>query len=241
MIAVCSMFRDSQKWHGHDIGQVDRYLAQLESQTVGLENLDIYAIEGHSTDDTFDRLNRLKNEFPNLYVFKDEGEAVQVASNENPDRFLALSRIGNQILSKVDLSKNYDYLLWVESDLVIPPNLIERLIETSKKYPAPNIIAPSAQILADGFVLFYDTWGFRYPGGKRWTNYIFPRDGRFIMDSIGSCALIDMDLMRKGLNFGTGCFVQLCNTARTWGATIVADCYTTIYHPSNSFIEGRWV
>lgn len=242
MIAVCSLFKDSQKWWGNSINQVDRYIEQLLNQTIGFENLDIYCLEGHSHDNTYSRLLEYNNQLDNVHVYKDDGPSVEVCSNERPERFAALSRIGNLALSNIDLTQPYTHVLWVESDLIVEPNVIQELVTQSlEHYLEETIIAPITKIQTGNKTLFYDTWGFRDLNGKRWTNYHYPTSGQHMMSSIGSCALIDITLIRKNLNFGEGCFVELCRRASNMGATIIADCDISVYHPSNRLIRGRWI
>jgi hypothetical protein len=208
--------------------------------------MDIYCLEGHSSDNTYAELERFKHLIAptgNLILNKDIGDSVEVCSVENKARFAAMSRIGNLALSKVDLTKPYTHLLWVESDLILEHTVIDMLIQRSNTLGRPSIVAPITKI-KDKYstrTMFYDTWGFRNLDGSRWTNYVFPKSGQHLMSSIGSCALIDMSLIRNGLNFGDGCFVELCKRATDIGATIMADCDISVYHPSNAFVKGRWV
>ncbi len=243
-IAVCSLFRDSQVWCGREINQVDRYFKQLVKQTYGFKNLTIVAMEGNSDDNTMEKLQGYSELFPNIYIYNQTNEYDVVASVENDARLKGLSQVADILLGKVVQIKDLDYVLWVESDLIFDISLVKDLVFAANHYTERNcIIAPMVYLENRG--IFYDTWGFRELDGTRWTEKHRERvalaNPLKEMASIGSCALIDADLLRCGVRFGQGAFVELCDRARKLGGKVYVDVNTKVQHPGQANLNRRWV
>lgn len=243
-IAVCSMFRDSQVWCGQEINQVDRYFRQLMKQTCGFKNITVVGMEGNSVDNTMEKLQEYVDMFPNVHIYNQTNEYDTVASIENDNRLKGLSRVGDMLISKVLQIEDLDYVLWIESDLIFDISLIKDLLFAASHYTQRDcIIAP--MIYLDKKGIFYDTWGFRELDGTRWTERHRERvaltNPLKEMSSIGSCALIDANLLRCGVRFGQGAFVELCERARHIGGKVYVDVNTKVYHPGSHNLNKRWV
>jgi len=245
-IVVCSLFRDSMLWHGVEINQVHRYFRQIKEQETSYgQEFSIIAVEGGSVDNTRETLVNYQNN-KNLTILDDDVNFVEVKSVASKERFESLARVANIGLNaakKVDA----EYILWLESDLIIDKfNVIDQLVS---KMEEEKDIAAISPLITMKFLppspqkyIFYDTWGYVFSDGSSWGNISIQdtdRNPRYReMLSVGSCCLMrskDMD----DVDFGTGCFRELCEKIKLKGKRIVLDMRSDVYHPSDFYIQGR--
>lgn len=250
-IAVASLFRDSMVWCGHQTNQVIRYFNQLNSQTLDAsDRLRFYCLEGNSKDNTYDVLQDYSNKDERIILLKDEvPNAFPMKSSAETARFSHLGLLYRQLFDKI-LSDNWsDWILLIESDLIVGNNLIEVLLD-DHIYLGDYCAAISPIIMLEKHTLFYDTWGFIDTNGKGWSNY-FPysedivKPDRFIpMNCIGSCLLINTSIIKYNkINFdgdGEG-HRSFCKKIRDAGHILCVDKMTTVWHPGNACIESRWI
>lgn len=249
-IAVCSMFRDSQRWCGVAINQVDKYFQQMAKDPL-FDICDFYLYENNSLDNTKEILRLYADKYSNVYLTCDNWQVSSISAVESiasQTRIKYLSVMANTLLSNVNMSgKYYDYLLWIESD-IIQDNIIQKLVSSNVNARA-EILAPLPLINLNDEMLFYDTWGFtiRVGYGLQQTYPYFVeesnRDKQYVeMETVGTCALIKYSLIKSGLNFGGGAFRALCSRLNTIsGSRIICDTTIKVYHPSTIEINGRYV
>lgn len=239
-LAVCSLFRDSQKWHGHDINQVDRYFNQLQSQ--GQYHLEYHLVEGNSADDTYDKLQQYSQTYQ-ISLHKCEIKGSEVESTANSIRLSNLSKIGNVSL-KSALATDVKHILWIESDLIIQNDFIDRIMKfaQSKCWDDSLGVCPITTIGP----YFYDTWAFKSIDGQHFTNVIaqgmFGTNDYVPLQGFGCCALLNADNIRKhGLDFGNNCFRHLCDSAIRAGLKLWCDPTLLIAHPDSKNVASRWI
>lgn len=254
MIAVCGYFRDSQTWNGVFINQVNKFFSFIRNQqNINKDDLEFFLLEGGSKDDTYKVLSEYgfaSKLFSNksIQIFQQEEENTNVASVVSEDRFKKLSKIGNKVLNAAKKSDN-KYIFWMESDLIPPQNLLTELLSYTREnqWNKTLAIAPIPTFDWNGQHQFYDTWAFEGSKGEKWNNLdlfklITYKDRLRPMNSIGSCALINAELLRKyDIDFGEGCFPELCKQGRQYGLNIYCDVGLKIAHPSNSYLNGRMI
>ena len=242
-IAVCSMFRDSEVWHGRQINQVGRFFAQMKAQGVPLK---FFLIEGDSTDNTVVALERegylagLDGHEVTLLTHEVGGGRVESSVDEV--RFANLSKCGNIALNAAKAS-GCEYIFWVESDFVIQDSqlinkLIARLSENSDSLAISPV--PTYETRNE----FYDTFVFKTDEGGAFGPSMEPFSGSSLMNlsAFGSCGLMRASLLVKhDLDFGSRCFMGLCERAHNLGMSIYCDPTLKIYHPSQINIAGRLV
>lgn len=250
-VAVASMFRDSVTFHGHRIDQVGRFFRQLGGQQgLGeLFDLSLHLVEGDSKDNTRQELEDHLARWPHgpTELLHHSVNAFPVASLEDPVRFRQLSAVAN-VAFRAARDSGADYVLWVESDLILNDDLITSLLGAfgpgSDKLGA---VAPLTRFLQSGCKSLYDVWGYRGLSGERWTNgdYLAFKGGSIRyrrMASVGCCALFDGNILRRlNADFGTGCFPALCETLRSNDYEVVCDMETEIEHPSSMLVASRLV
>jgi hypothetical protein len=236
-IAVCSMFRDSQTWFNIQTNQVYRLFASLLDQTYGFENLKCYFLEGDSLDNTNEVLQSLSKKYNNIKLFNKEATFNSVASTTNKNRIKSMSNLGSYLINQVE----EDLIFWVESDLIIKPDIIQRLYDRMVKIPENISAVVSAPCYYGKDGQFYDTWAYRNLDGSNWRPDTNMRDSGMVkMQSVGSCALIRR-AKNLAVNFGDGAFVELCDRVNEAGGVVFADCNQYVEHPRNEFISGRWI
>lgn len=238
-LIICSRFKDSQNWHGVETNQVHRYFAQIESQEILKKlNYKIYAMEGCSVDNTREVLESYKGKFPLEVLSEDITGDSPVASTLNPLRLTRLGQIDSVMMEAVRGKSKY--VLWTESDLIIPDDLIERLLEGMDRF---HVVAPV--ILRQTGNVFYDTWAFVNPDGTNWDvdgHEKFTDGNRWQpMKSIGSTCMINGQVLEAGANFGNQQFLTFCESVRNLDFTIGVDLETIINHPFKYYIHGRMV
>lgn len=237
-IAVCSMFRNSVTWHNKNIDHIEKYFQRMLQQDIGFDNLDFFFIEGDSTDNTAEKLLEKKSIYNNI-KYLEINRHVKTHYNgmvADQTRLTGLSSLGDTLLNNIN--DKYDYVLWIESDLIIETNLISSLVETRLQINhGPVIVSPFVK-LGD---LFYDTWAFKEINGKSWSNNKTTSNKLTPMNSVGSCALIDFEIIKNGIRFENGAFINLCDQARNQlSAQIYCDERIIINHP-NTLLNNRWV
>lgn len=253
-IAVASMFKDSQTFHGHPINQVDRYFAQMAGQQGRGDVFDLtfHLAVGTSADDTWEAVHRGLESWPGTRegdfgkVFRDQADGGPVASVRTEERLPHLSAAANPPFRSARDS-GADYVLWVESDLIIGPGFIAALLDGFAAPAPPVVVAPLPVYAAGGNDLFYDLLCMRGVGDKRWGHEAVPwfrsQKNRYMpMESVGCAALMDGGFLRRiRADFGAGAFPVLCEAVRGAGGTIVCDTRTEIRHPSERLIACRLV
>jgi hypothetical protein len=251
-VAVCSMLRDSNVWHGRPIGQVDKFFTRLNEQgrQAGVE-LHYYLVEGGSKDDTWDSLLDWQRQLPNVNLFKHEPTGAEVASVVSEERFKNLSATGNVVL-RAARDDGHDFVFWMESDLIPQQRLLAGLLDEPRVYPDifwPNVfaVAPVPVFYRGSQKVFYDTWAFEGMNGQKWGNDDL-RDLTNVlsrhrpMRSVGSCALLNGKLLRElNADFGEGCFPHLCKTGVDARRAVELDVTLEVTHPCSALVAGRLV
>lgn len=253
-LAICSMFKDSMVWHGRKINHVHRFFEQISKQDFN-GHIDIYALEGDSSDNTYEILQQY-----NCTLLKRDIGTSRVASDGNPLKYVELSRLGNELLHLT--RDKYSHLLWIESDLIVEnPGLITALYNRvndaiigvaplvwiqNRRFRKSDQYPRARQQLRTLPTVFYDGWGFIAGDGSKfdWLNPTnFPHKGLINMCSVGSCVMFNNNFLSKHkLDFGyNGCLKGLNESIINHNGCITLDCDLYIKHPGDYCIEGRWI
>jgi hypothetical protein len=222
-VAVCSLFRNRARG-------VDYFRAALEAQAGPDLRLVFSFVEGDSTDDTKARLDEWATEDSRVHLQKIDVEPVANFA----DRVAKWAALGNAAIEGL-AGCEYDYLLWCESDLCIPPDLVPQLVANDVDIVAPGIFLGG---------LFYDTWGFRGLDGRRFENLApyHPAYQPFSLvelSSVGSTVLFRRAVIDSGVRFRgvheSGLLVGMCTDARSNGYRVFLDSRLSIVHPTSSW------
>lgn len=220
-VAICALFRNSASY-------VDYFRAIMTSQARADIELVFSLVEGDSTDDTWQRLQKWASEDARVLLTKCDVEPVA----DFADRVTKWAALGNVAVEQA-LTVPCDRILWCESDLVLPNDLLEQLL------PEPcDIVAPAIFLGS----MFYDTWGFRGLDGERFTNDApyhreFRHHALVPLSSVGSCVLFRREIFDRGVRFRgvyeNGLLVGVCRDAKELGYSTFMDSRIAVLHPTS--------
>ncbi len=225
-IAVCSLFRDAA-------AEIPYFRALLDNQVAAPDrpfDLLFSFVEGDSRDDTWERLNGWAAADPRVLLAKVDVEPLESWEA----RVAAWAALGNATLEQLR-GREWDYLLWCESDLCLPPDLIQLLLRSQQ-----DIVAPAIHLGG----LFYDIWGFRALDGTHFTNEAphhpaFHPLGLTELGSVGSVVLFRRAVFDAGIRFRAqwpdGLLAGVCADARARGFRVFCDSRAAVIHPT-----ARW-
>lgn len=189
------------------------------------------AVEGDSTDNTRGELEylQLAQREPLTIITCSHGQRV-FSSTEESDRLVALSKVGNAILSGVVESD--DILIYVESDLIWDAYTMICLID--KVRDRRDVVAPLI-FAGDNF---YDIFVYRGLDGERFSP--FPPYHRHLtlsdslpveVESAGSCLVMKAEVARNCRIRDDNALLGFCKDVREKGYHIFVDPTQRVYHP----------
>ena len=220
LVAVCSLFRNSAE-------TLDYYRAVISAQERQGLRLAFSFVEGDSTDDTYERLSAWAEEDPRVSLAQHSVEPVE----DFDDRVRKWAALANLALEG-GLATGADYILWCESDLVLPHDLLAQLVASQVDVVAPAIFLGG---------MFYDGWGFRGLDGTKFATEApyhqdFVSHGLVQLSSVGSCVLFRRELFDAGVRFrgsyDDGLLVGVCRDAGLLGFRTYMDSRVAILHPT---------
>lgn len=222
-VAVCSLFKNSA-------ATLDYFRAVITAQARPDLELSFAFVEGDSRDDTFARLAAWRDADPRVGLVKVDVEPVR----DFEDRVRKWALLGNVALETA-LATDCTHVLWCESDLTLPPDLLEQLLAGDQDVVAPAIFLGG---------LFYDTWGFRALDGTRFSNEapyhrVYRGHDRVELASVGSVVLFRREVFDRGVRFRgeyeNGLLVGVCQDARKLGARVFLDSRVSVIHPTSGW------
>lgn len=246
-ISVCSMFRDSNNWHGININQVDSYFSNLRKQSK-LNNISFkfHCLEGDSKDNTLQTLEQYQKYYDVNIIKYDIGGSAPSSCGSNERRKL-LSDVGNRCLHSA-LKDDTDLIFWMESDLIPINNMLGQLLKSISKvnWDQTGLIAPTAVIKLKNIECFYDGWAYEGINGEKWSVgdlEKFTNQPELIeMNAIGCAALINANNLRKyNIDFQDGCFPRMCELIRQNNLKVYCQTNCFIQHPSQVNVAERWI
>lgn len=222
-LAIGSAFRNSA-------GRLANYERQVRDLQRLLPDIELVSVHGDSTDGTEDALRAMAVRLglvPNV-IERSHGGPV-FGSTEQPERFKALSYVGNGILENIH--EDIDYLFYVESDLLWDAKTVLRLLARAQEV---DIVSP----LIYAGAVFYDVWGFRGLDGQRFSPFhpyhsSLKFGGELTeVSSVGSALLMRGQVARECRIINDGCLVGFCEDARNKGYRIWCDSSLLVNHPA---------
>lgn len=222
-VAVCALFRDMEA----DVAAFRAAVTLQQASPAAPFDLRFSFIEGDSRDRTWDALSDWAEADRRVILAKMDVEPLATWD----DRIRAWAALGNATIEQLR-GHAWDYLLWCESDLVLPPDLVALLLRCGE-----DIVAPA--VFLGG--LFYDTWGFRSLDGSHFRNEPpyhpdFHPMGKTELASVGSCVLFKRAVFDSGIRFRgaypDGLLAGVCADARARQFRVFVDSRAAILHPT---------
>jgi len=222
-IAVCTLFRNNAKDALHTFKQRMEW-----KQQVGYKYDIIHVcLEGDSIDDTYETIQSFQDRL-NIILIKHDTGGPHYPSHAIPDRLITLGKLSNIVLERA-MEENPSYILWLDSDVTIPKNYINRLLSHNK-----DVVAP--MFFFENSTYFRDTWGYRVNNELFTNRYPYCKTYRnnelFEVDSVG-LPLISAKVIKDGARFGDEEIVDLCRSIRALGYKIFVDPSISVTHPRN--------
>lgn len=184
-------------------------------------------IVGDSSDDTEQQLRTRAAQDPRITVVRfDTG----IESSDPTTRLRQLSETGAAGLDQVNVGDRWVVLH--ESDLVSPPDLIERFLAAGKDVIAGWVTLHRSDSEEP---IFYDTWGMT-KDGQMFSNFppyhpAYVPDRPFQVDSVGSCFMFPAAAALDGLRARQWGVRELCWGLRERGYTVWLDPTLPIVQP----------
>ena len=199
-------------------------------------------------------LNKFKKEEENVTILKkEEGSALYICdeythiwSGELIER---VAEFKNFIIKKA-IDEEFDYLFFVDSDLILHPNSLKRLISLKKEIVStifwtrwyPNSKEEPQVWLKDNYTLYDSYYGESISNDeaeKRKDEFIkmLRKPGTYEVGGLGACTLISKEALEKGVNFSrvynisfSGEDRHFCIRAAVLGIQLYVDTYYPAYH-----------
>lgn len=213
---LASVFRDSARY-------VDRHVRQVKALREHLD-VQVVAVEGDSTDDTWDRLQAT-----DYTILKCEHGGPKFDSTDDPVRWRQIAAACQvAMIAATRMCEPDEPFCYVESDLVWKPETMLTLVDDLTRVPA---VAP----LSMQNTRFYDVYGYR-KDGKRfepWSPFCDGyEEGNLIpIDSSGSC-FVTLGHYLPTLNFSpTTCIRGIGQSLRDNGHQLYLDPTVRVEHP----------
>jgi glycosyltransferase involved in cell wall biosynthesis len=214
------------------------YFGQIENLSESICKIDtINLVHDVLKDGKLSPLLSEKSQDSRIILIPELSSDIQVVDFE--EKVAQWAAIANQGIESA-LRANSDYILFLESDLCFPFDLLDQLAPLNLDIVAPLIYLG---------INFYDSWGFRdLDGNKIYQFSAQPGkgffDGPIELSSVGSCVLFKSDIFKKGVRFRlpyeTGLLAGVCMDARELGYRVWVDPTTCISHPTSSWRRQIW-
>lgn len=221
-VVMCSLWRNDANRRLAD--RVEHLLAK----TKAYPNLRYVWVVGDSRDDTTQALADLVDvPFDNVRIV-DIGY-TGIEGNDHPSRLRRLSETANEWWNWCE---NADYIMVHESDIVSPPDVVNRLVAHAERGRCPIAGWPVLEL--QGQKLFYDTWAYR-KDGVRFTNSppyhdCYRADEPFVVDSFGTMYLFHAEDVPL-VHFEDNAVLDLCRQLRAQGRDLWVDPALVIEQP----------
>ncbi|MGP1666844.1 MAG: hypothetical protein ACTS5I_13215, partial [Rhodanobacter sp.] len=149
-VLMCSMWRNDEK--RAIVARVEHLLSKAETYS----NLAWRWVVGDSTDGTADTLRQLSVGYDvEVLDIGDTGAEGEDA----PNRLRRLSLTANHYFKR---TQGYDYILVCESDIISPPDLVNRLVADAERGICPVAAWPIINMRGETWC--YDIWALRKDG-----------------------------------------------------------------------------
>lgn len=191
-------------------------------------NLRYVWIVGDSDDDTERLLRAWANMDSRITVVRHD---TGIQSHDPATRVVQLSRTGGAGLDQVN--RGDTWVLPHESDLVSPPDLVERMLARKVDVLAGWVTLHRSD---DEEPLFYDTWAFRGLDGAMFSNYppyhpSYRPDALFEVESVGSVVLFRARHVLDGVRALRYGWLEICAKLRARGERVWVDPTLPIVQP----------
>lgn len=226
-------------------------LKELDSDDLDIEYC---FIDDNNIEESSLILNRFKEDVKKITILESEESKSSYICDDythrwSNDLIRKVSNFKNTIIAKA-LKEDYDYLFLVDSDLIMHPKTLKRLVSLNKEIVSnifwtkwqPNSYEQPQVWLMDMYTLYNFEHGENLSENeiiKRTTNFInmLRKPGTYKVGGLGACTLISKDALAKGVNFNPvynisfwGEDRHFCIRAAALGIQLYVDTYYPAHH-----------
>ncbi|MCM3574110.1 hypothetical protein M3172_13020 [Mesobacillus subterraneus] len=210
-------------------------------------------IDDNNNEESSELLRKLSVSREKVIIYKSEDKESYVCDNETHRwRESLIWKVADfkNMMIKVALENNFDYLFLIDSDIVLHPNTLEHLISTEKDIISevfwtkwkPNMPELPQVWLWDQYGLFNMNRGEKITENEmliRQQNFIsqLRKPGIYEVGGLGACTLISREALIKGVNFDViknlsfwGEDRHFCVRAAALGIDLYVDTNYPAYH-----------
>lgn len=199
-------------------------------------------------------LHKFKKEEKNVSILKNEEGSPLYICDEYTHRWSGelikrVAEFKNFIIKKA-IDEEFDYLFFIDSDLILHPNTLKRLISLKKEVVStifwtrwyPNSKEEPQVWLKDNYTLYNSYSGENIDNNeaeRRKDEFIemLRKPGTYKVGGLGACTVISNDALKKGVNFSevynisfSGEDRHFCIRAAVLGIQLYVDTYYPAYH-----------
>lgn len=216
--------------------------------------IDFCFIDDNDIEESSEILNKFKEDMKNVTIIKNEENISSYICDDythrwSNDLIRKVSNFKNNIIEKA-LKEDYDYLFLVDSDLVMHPRTLKRLVSLNKEIISnifwtrwqPDSYEQPQVWLKDMYTLYDFEYGENLSANesiKRTADFInmLRKPGTYKVGGLGACTLISKEALSKGVNFNPvynisfwGEDRHFCIRAAVLGIQLYVDTYYPAHH-----------
>lgn len=209
-------------WRNDEARNLEARAAHLLSKTY--PGLRWVWVVSDSDDLTYAMLQRI------MRTHLDQDITVVDLHRDGPPPKERMRRFGSAAQAGIECVQDTDAAVLIhESDLISPPDVVERFLAVGGE------VVAGWPVLGDASN-FYDIWAYRGLDGRHFTNTppyhpSYRPDAPFEVSSVGSCWLLPAAAVRDGIRCDTFGAVELCAGLRRRGYRIWVDPTIEIVQP----------
>lgn len=154
-------------------------------------------------------------------------------------------------LGRQAIEHDFDYVLWLDSDMVFTPDLLERMLKTMQENDLDFLTGTYFRRVAPYTPVLYDLLEYHENGGANWSEYKkLPTEGLIEVGGCGfGCVLMSTEiLMSVQGRFGTmfhplptmGEDLAFCWRARECGYKLMCDAGLVVGHVGTAVVNDAF-
>lgn len=137
-------------------------------------------------------------DFKQIIETKEEYNTDEKTHHWKADNLSMITNIKNSVISNKQILNSYDYIFWVDSDLILHENTLKQLIDSNK-----DIVSEIfwTEWIKDSLKLEPNAWDFDHYGFIKGTIEKYKEKGLYQCGGTGACILVSTNVYKAGVNY----------------------------------------